>query len=101
MRQLECQQWYSKRAHQCVESVRTDQSHSIREDCSTNGVRRAASTSRIHGRFRVLNEETGVELNHIRVIIESTQGVGDVWVGVDVLHCLVSFEAEEVSELIE
>lgn len=56
--------------YQCVESITSDKGYSIRQDRSPNRVRRVESATWISTWLGVLDKESGIQLYHIRGIVE-------------------------------
>jgi hypothetical protein len=84
-----------------VESVGTDKSHSIGQDGTRNSVGRSDSNTRNHRLLVVLSNDTRVELDKVRVVVELAESVGNNGVGVDALEGLVLLESKELTELVK
>ncbi|KAI6756178.1 hypothetical protein HG530_011914 [Fusarium avenaceum] len=84
-----------------VVPITTDESNGIRENDSGDGVRRSDAHTRRHGRLGLLCDDTGIQLNEVRMLVEVFQRLGDLGIRVDLLESIVGLETEMLTELIE
>jgi len=84
-----------------VVPVTADEDHCIREHDTRDSIGRGDAHARHHGFLALLGDNAGIQLDEVRVVVQTAEGIGDARVRVDVLECLVRLEAEVPAELIK
>lgn len=84
-----------------VEPVATDKDHSIRENGLGNGKCRRNSDSGHHGSLCFLCNQTWIEFDKIRMVVQMAQLISDLGITVDLFESLVRLEAKELAELVQ
>ena len=69
---------------------------------SPNDAQKATYTaSRIHGRLSLFQEETRIQLNHVRMVIQRSKNIRNLRVWINIFHSLMTLQPKEVTELVQ
>jgi hypothetical protein len=84
-----------------IESVTTDQSDGITQDCFADCGGRTQSRSRNHYLLRTFNNQSGIQLDIIGMIVELSQFQSEILVWSDILKLVMLDETEKVAEFVQ
>lgn len=55
----------------------------------------------MQGWLSFLQEEPGIEFNHVWMIIKRAENVCNLWIGIDIFHGFMSLETKEITKFVE
>ena len=73
----------------------------VSEDSTTHGVWGAGSTTRIHSSLCLSYKEAGIELYHVRVIIQVSEDISDIGVSINIFKSIMRLQVKEGSKFIQ
>src|SRR5271154_2514393 len=90
-----------RETYHSVESITTDQSDGVTQDCFADCCGRTQSRSRNHDLLWSFNNQSGIQLDIIRMIVELSQFQSEILVRSDILKLFMLDETEKVAEFVQ
>jgi hypothetical protein len=84
-----------------VVTITTNKSHCVRQNSPGNSIGRRNTNTRDHGLLCFLGHDSGIEFHKVRMVVQTSKRLRNIWVRVDLFKSLVGLQSEELSELVE
>jgi hypothetical protein len=82
-------------------TIATNKSYCVRQNSPGNSIGRRNANPRDHGLLSLFSHNSGIEFHKVRMVVQSSKRLRNVWIRVDLFKSLVGLQFEELPELIE